>query len=126
MLYGIFPNGHDANDDAKSGRSSRNAGKIVIDDAYQSLAAPALPRPRDLDSHGLGEGGQAVRLLDLSADDQRKQEDSIQTFAVNQFISEKISLHRRLRDPRHEMWVLAVDELAKDFAYDVVFHLLSN
>uniref|UniRef100_H2YV47 Polypeptide N-acetylgalactosaminyltransferase n=1 Tax=Ciona savignyi TaxID=51511 RepID=H2YV47_CIOSA len=53
------------------------------------------------DPKGPGEGGTAVRLLNLSPEEQKQQEDSIQTFAVNQFVSERISLHRRLRDPRH-------------------------
>nr|CAB3248250.1 polypeptide N-acetylgalactosaminyltransferase 4 [Phallusia mammillata] len=76
---------------------------VVIDAHYRAMEAPALPRPNDLDPSGPGEGGSAVRLLNLNDWDQRKMEDSIQTFAVNQFVSERISLHRNLRDARHEL-----------------------
>nr|XP_002121130.1 polypeptide N-acetylgalactosaminyltransferase 4 isoform X1 [Ciona intestinalis] len=75
----------------------------VVEDDYASLFKPALSRPADIDPRGPGEGGSAVRLLNLSPEVSKQQEDSIQTYAVNQFVSERISLHRRLQDPRHEM-----------------------
>ncbi|CAK8694273.1 unnamed protein product [Clavelina lepadiformis] len=73
------------------------------DTSYLKLAMPALPRPEDHDPNGLGENGASVRLLHLSPQEKQEQEDSIKTYAVNQFVSEKISLHRKLRDPRHEL-----------------------
>lgn len=68
----------------------------------QALAKPALPRPHDLDLYGLGEGGTAVRLS-LNVEDQKKADEAVKTYAVNQFVSEKISLHRTLKDKRHQL-----------------------
>ena len=84
-------------------RSSVNFVDIVADDKYKQLLKPALERPSDLNPQGLGEGGTAVRLPNLNPEDKQKMDKSIETYAVNQFISEKISLHRNLVDARHEL-----------------------
>ena len=80
-------------------RSEHHDEEIVIDDRYRSLADPVLKRPPD---EGLGIGGTAARILDLSPGDKKIQEDSIEKYAINHYISEKISLHRSLKDKRHE------------------------
>ena len=74
--------------------------KLVIDKEYLALAAPVLKRPDD--GLGLGHGGSAARILDLTAEDRSTQDESIEKYAINHFISEKISLHRSLTDRRHE------------------------
>ena len=81
----------------------QDGSKVFIDDNYHDLAKPVLPRPADHDKNGLGEGGKEVRLPDLSPDDKRKFDESVEKYAVNQFISEKISLHRTLKDSRHHL-----------------------
>ena len=81
----------------------QDGSKIIIDDNYRNLAKPVLPRPANHDMNGLGEGGKEVCLPNLSPDDQKKFDESVENCAVNQFISEKISLHRTLKDSRHQL-----------------------
>jgi len=92
-----------ANGGAKYKRNSGRFNRITSDEEYKKLAKPALNRPKDLDPNGLGEGGTAVRLPNLSPEDKNAMDKSIETYAVNQFVSEKISLHRTLKDSRHEL-----------------------
>lgn len=80
---------------------SRHVDELVIDDHYLALAAPVLERP--VEGPRLGQGGIAARMPELSAQDQSIQDESIEKYAINHFISEKISLHRRLTDRRHEL-----------------------
>ena len=87
----------------KKNFSSNKFEKSNTEDVNQGLAKLALPRPSDWDPNGLGEGGTAVRLPNLNAEDKKKVEETIKTYAVNQFVSERISLHRTLQDKRHKL-----------------------
>ena len=81
--------------------NSRNHN--VKNRGIKSLSKPALSRPSNLDPNGLGEGGTAVHLPNLSPEDKKELDQSVETYAVNQFVSEKISLHRTLGDGRHKL-----------------------
>lgn len=73
---------------------------VVMDGIYKEMQKPVLERPKN-DPVKLGQGGEAARLLE--PEDKEKQEESIQVYAVNQYISEKISLHRTIKDKRHNL-----------------------
>lgn len=62
------------------------------DDA--DLKRPVCERP-PLDWNAPGEMGRAVRLT-LSEEEKRKEEESLQKHQINIYISDKVSLHRRL------------------------------
>lgn len=84
-----------------SGNHSADVG------ATDRRGAPAEPQPDDgdlkrpvyekppLDWNAPGEMGRAVRLT-LSEEEKRKEEESLQKHQINIYISDKVSLHRRL------------------------------
>lgn len=51
------------------------------------------------DGNAPGEWGRAARL-NLSPDEKKQEEDSIERYAINIFVSDKISLHRHIQDHR--------------------------
>lgn len=55
---------------------------------------PVLPRP-PLDANALGAQGEAVRLQ-LQGEELRLQEESVRLHQINIYLSDRISLHRRL------------------------------
>lgn len=58
------------------------------------LHRPVLPRP-PLPADALGARGEAVRLQ-LQGEELRLQEESVQRHQINIYLSDRISLHRRL------------------------------
>lgn len=58
------------------------------------LRRPVYEKPA-LDADALGELGKAVKL-ELTGEEKRKEEESIQKHQINTYLSDKISLHRRL------------------------------
>ena len=70
--------------------------KITISNSFK----PALERPANYTSNGLGELGVEVVLKNLSKAEQNKEEKLRGEYGINQLLSEKISLHRTLKDPR--------------------------
>lgn len=86
-------------DSSQDGTSETGKG-VVIDGIYKEMQKPVLARPKN-DPVKLGQGGEAARLLEPEA--KEKQEESIQVYAVNQYISERISLHRTIKDKRHQL-----------------------
>lgn len=62
------------------------------------LARPLYVKPAP-DSNAPGEWGRAAHLT-LSPDDKKQEEDSIERYAINIFVSDKISLHRHIQDHR--------------------------
>ena len=65
-----------------------------------------LQPPRDLD--GPGEMGKAVNLpKDLTPDVKKLVDDGWQKNAFNQYVSDMISVHRSLEDPRDDKWVVS-------------------
>lgn len=62
------------------------------------LARPLYVKPPP-DGNAPGEWGRAARLT-LSPDEKKEEEDSIERYAINIFVSDKISLHRHIQDHR--------------------------
>ena len=61
---------------------------------------PALVRPKSYTTNGLGEFGVKVVLENLTKAEKLEESDLEQKYGINQFLSQKISLHRTLKDPR--------------------------
>ncbi|KAL4629875.1 polypeptide N-acetylgalactosaminyltransferase 12 [Arapaima gigas] len=74
----------------------------------EALKRPVYEKP-PLEINALGEMGRAVKL-DLNNTEKRKQEESIKKHQINTYVSDRISLHRRLP----ERW----NPLCKDLKYD--------
>lgn len=62
------------------------------------LARPLYVKPPP-DTNAPGELGRAAHL-NLSPDEKKREEDSIERYAINIFLSDKISLHRHIQDHR--------------------------
>nr|XP_002124597.3 polypeptide N-acetylgalactosaminyltransferase 4 [Ciona intestinalis] len=67
-------------------------------------SAPALPRPPNRQL-GIGERGDPVVLGNLTDDEEARQAELWELYGVNQFLSEKISLHRGLKEFRHPLCI---------------------
>lgn len=65
------------------------------------LRRPVYTKPA-LDPGALGELGRAVRL-ELSPAEKRRQEESIRRHQINIYLSDRISLHRRLPERWHPL-----------------------
>ncbi|KAI7798552.1 polypeptide N-acetylgalactosaminyltransferase 4 [Triplophysa rosa] len=78
----------------------RNLPSLTVGDS-SSLLRPVNEKPAP-DPNAPGEYGRATRLT-LSADEKKEEEASIERYAINIFISDKISLNRHIQDNRmHE------------------------
>ncbi|KAG7458200.1 hypothetical protein MATL_G00235660 [Megalops atlanticus] len=77
-------------------------------DENERLKRPVYEKP-PLDINALGEMGRAVKL-NLHGEEKIKEEESIRKHQINTYVSEKISLHRRLP----ERW----NPLCRDLRYD--------
>lgn len=66
----------------------------IPEEDNELLRRPVYEKPA-LDPNALGELGKAVKL-ELSGEEKRKEEESLQKHQINTYISDKISLHRRL------------------------------
>lgn len=60
----------------------------------EELGRPVYEKP-PLDLNALGEMGRAVKLS-LSEEEKRKEEESIEKHQINTYVSDRVSLHRRL------------------------------
>lgn len=60
----------------------------------EQLGRPVYEKP-PLDLNAPGEMGRAVKLS-LSGEEKRKEEESIKKHQINTYVSDKVSLHRRL------------------------------
>lgn len=60
----------------------------------EQLKKPVYEKP-PLDLNALGEMGRAVKL-NLNGEEKRKEEESIKKHQINTYVSDKVSLHRRL------------------------------
>ena len=65
------------------------------------LMKPVYEKP-PLDVNGLGELGRAVKL-DLQGEEKKKEQESIDKHQINIYVSDKISLHRRLSERRNPL-----------------------
>ncbi|XP_061787564.1 polypeptide N-acetylgalactosaminyltransferase 4 [Nerophis lumbriciformis] len=68
------------------------------DDDGRLLSEPLYARP-PADNNAPGEWGRAAHL-DLSPEEKKQEEDSVERYAINIFVSDKISLHRHIKDNR--------------------------
>ncbi len=64
----------------------------TVDEEF--LKKPVYEKP-PLDINALGEMGRAVKL-DLTGEEKRQEEESIKKHQINTYVSDRISLHRRL------------------------------
>lgn len=67
------------------------------------LKKPVYEKP-PLDLNGLGELGRAVEL-NLKGDEKVKEEESIRKHQINTYVSDKVSLHRRLPERWNPLYV---------------------
>lgn len=88
----------------ESPRKEVRSGEVAEDE----LKKPVYEKP-PLDLNALGELGRPVKL-NLDEEERRKEEESINKHQINTYVSDKISLHRRLA----EKW----NPLCKDLKYD--------
>lgn len=72
-----------------------------VDD--EQLKKPVYEKP-PLDLNALGEMGRAVKLK-LNGDEKAKEEESIKTHQINTYVSDKVSLHRRLPERWNPLYV---------------------
>lgn len=78
---------------AVAARGAEEDGEALRQPVYQKPVA---------DSNAPGEWGRAARLT-LTDDEKKQQEESIERYAINIFVSDHISLHRHIQDNRmHE------------------------
>ncbi|XP_058158604.1 polypeptide N-acetylgalactosaminyltransferase 12 [Dasypus novemcinctus] len=89
-------------------RAWRGAGAAEPRPPRPGRRTPVLPRPPEPPG-ALGSRGEAVRLP-LQGEELRRQEESVQLHQINTYLSDRISLHRRLP----ERW----NPLCKEKKYD--------
>uniref|UniRef100_UPI00398F0F3A polypeptide N-acetylgalactosaminyltransferase 4 n=1 Tax=Pristiophorus japonicus TaxID=55135 RepID=UPI00398F0F3A len=71
------------------------------DEQSEDLSHPVYEKST-LDLSSPGEFGKAVHLQ-LNADEKKQEEESIERYAINVYVSDKVSLHRHIQDERmHE------------------------
>ncbi|MBN3276262.1 GLT12 acetylgalactosaminyltransferase, partial [Polyodon spathula] len=95
-------------EDAAAKRDVNDKEHLVQVDELERLKKPVYEKP-PLDLNNLGEMGTAVKL-NLEGQEKKKEEESIKKHQINIYVSEKISLHRRLP----ERW----NPLCKQIQYD--------
>ncbi|GCB69096.1 polypeptide N-acetylgalactosaminyltransferase 4 [Scyliorhinus torazame] len=86
------------NSAGQSSREERNYRAYSNDKQSEDLSRPVYEKP-DVDLRRPGELGKAVHLQ-LNADEKKKEEESIERYAINVYISDKVSLHRHIQDDR--------------------------
>ncbi|XP_041105031.1 polypeptide N-acetylgalactosaminyltransferase 12-like [Polyodon spathula] len=94
--------------DAAAKRGVNGKEHLVQGDELERLKKTVYEKP-PLDLNDLGEMGTAVKL-NLEGEEKKKEEESIKKHQINIYVSEKISLHRRLP----ERW----NPLCKQKQYD--------
>lgn len=67
------------------------------------LARPLYTKPSP-DSSAPGEWGRATHLT-LNSEESKLEQESIERYAINIYVSDKISLHRHIQDNRMHEWV---------------------
>lgn len=79
--------------------TNRREAPVVIEMDDEQLKKPVYEKP-PVDLNALGEMGRPVKL-NLEGEEKKKEEDSIQVNKINIYVSDKVSLHRRLP----ERWI---------------------
>ncbi len=87
----------------------RDLPSVEEEEDSNSLQRPVYEK-LPLDFNAPGEYGRATRLT-LSAEEKKEEEASIERYAINIFISDKISLHRHIQDNRMHEYVCHTERL---------------
>ncbi|KAL4629876.1 polypeptide N-acetylgalactosaminyltransferase 4-like [Arapaima gigas] len=100
MLLASSSNSQALRDDGKGHILLERAADLMEED-LELLTRPVYVKPPP-DPSSQGEWGMATRLT-LSPEEKKQEEDSVERYAINIYISDKISLHRHIKDNRmHE------------------------
>lgn len=83
-------------DGERSGFQARPQGQE--DPSDSQLARPLYAKPA-ADASNPGEWGRAAHLT-LSPDEKKLEQENVERYAINIFVSDKISLHRHIQDNR--------------------------
>ncbi|XP_007258916.1 polypeptide N-acetylgalactosaminyltransferase 12 [Astyanax mexicanus] len=106
--YFVFHRNSPAGEASLANRRGMSAGDSAAEQDSDFLKRPVYEKP-PLDLNTLGEMGRAVKL-DLTGEEKTKEEESIRKHQINTYVSDRISLHRRLP----ERW----NPLCKSLKYD--------
>lgn len=76
------------------------ARQLTIDEsgAHGQLSRPLYNKPSP-DTNAPGEWGKATHL-NLSPEEKKQEQESVERYAINIYVSDKISLHRHIQDHR--------------------------
>lgn len=85
-------------DEEGEGRGLKARHQGQEDHPDRDLARPVYLKP-EADSSAPGEWGRAAHLA-LSPDEKKLEQESVERYAINIFVSDKISLHRHIQDNR--------------------------
>lgn len=89
-----------ASDSSSRRRLDRHFANTA-DDQHEDLSRPVYAKPPP-DSNSPGEWGRAARLQ-LTSEEKKLEEETVERYALNIFVSDRISLHRHIQDNRmHE------------------------
>lgn len=91
--YLIFPRDTESNSGSESRREVAGDKLRNVDDEF--FKKPVYEKP-PLDINALGEMGRAVKLTDLTDEEKKEESESLKKHKINIYVSDKISLHRRL------------------------------
>lgn len=93
-----FPSSSSTEEDEEEGKLQ--ARQLVIEESgIEGQLARPLYIKLPADSNAPGEWGRATHLK-LSPDEKKQEEESVERYAINIFVSDKISLHRHIQDHR--------------------------
>ncbi|XP_072532179.1 polypeptide N-acetylgalactosaminyltransferase 12 [Salminus brasiliensis] len=106
--YFVFHKNSPTGEASRANRRGVADGDSAAVDDPEFLKRAVYEKP-PLELNALGEMGRAVKL-DLTGEEKREEEDSIKKHQINTYVSDKISLHRRLP----ERW----NPLCKNLKYD--------
>ncbi|XP_062899919.1 polypeptide N-acetylgalactosaminyltransferase 4 isoform X1 [Mobula hypostoma] len=82
----------------QSNRKERANAAYFSDEQSEDLSRPVYEKPA-VDMSRPGELGKATHL-NLNAEEKLQEEESIERYAINVYLSDKISLHRHIQDDR--------------------------
>lgn len=93
-----FPSSSSAEEDEETRDLKVRRVSLEDSEADGQLARPLYMKPA-ADSNAPGEWGRATHLT-LSPEEKKQEQDSVERYAINIFVSDKISLHRHIQDHR--------------------------